>query len=73
MHWLSNIKKFVERNFDIKHVDKLADYQRTVEPKRRYKIAFNLAQAEVYEQQCPIAYEVGLKLQILKYFRDEIR
>jgi hypothetical protein len=72
LQWLTSVTEFVKRNLDISHVDKLADYAMTVKPNDRYKMAFNLEKAAIRPNNYPIAYELGYKLQILKYFRDEI-
>lgn len=72
LHWLAAVTEFTKRHLDVQHVDKLADYNGTLEAGERWKIAFNLARLEMDPKNHPIPYELGFKIRILKHFRDEI-
>jgi len=71
--WITVVAAFVEKNLDVRHVDQLSQFQTTVKPTDRWKFSFNLANRGVDITIHRIAYELGYKIQVLKYFRDEIR
>jgi hypothetical protein len=71
--WLGTITEFVKTNLDVEHVDKLSDYGKTVKNNDRYHITFNLCSAGINPDSHPIPHEMANKLQVLRYFRDEIR
>ncbi len=73
LRWLAAVGEFVRDNLDVAHVDKLKDYKGTVEAKHRWTFSFNLAKSGLSPQDYPIPFELGYKIQILKYFREEIR
>lgn len=73
LQWLTAVAAFVKRNLDVQHVDQLNQYQTTVKSTDRWNFSFNLAKRGVDINTHRIAYELGYKLQILRYFRDDIR
>lgn len=71
--WCSKATIFVKRHFDIQHVDEWDDYGKTVTDYDRRKITFNMAKAGKSPSDYPLAFMLANKIQILRYFRPEIR
>ena len=70
--WLSAARDYVREYFDIRHVDQFNQYQNTIKSEDRWKITFNLANSRIDPHARPEAYELGFKIYVLKYFKEEL-